>query len=269
MASLDKVLRNAMVAEAICKVDRSEAKYIDNPYGSLASVTMAAIGGTYSVGSYTLTDDTLTVTDEIIVAEHIYNHEQVLSAFDVWANRIDEQNYAVAYELDKWVLNNLCEDGTGTYTTPPGGFTTAANIPTILSNIASKFQGYADSYKGLYVVLENTDTPGLMTYQASSGFNMADSALKNGMMGHYMGFDIYVVRSGTFVDDTLGSTAVTNSGHRVAGVKGVATYAAPRGIEYEELLVSGHTGKEIRTYALCGFKQWATKSDLTVDIELA
>lgn len=269
MATLDKALRNALVAEKVCAVDRTEGKYIDNPYGSQATATIQAIAGTYSVDAYTLTDDTLTVSDEFIVAEHVYNHEQVLTAFDVFASRIDEQNYAVAYAIDKWVLNNLCEDGTGTYTTPTGGFTTAANIITILANLSSKVAGYQDSYKGLYVVVENTDIVGFAIAQANSGFSMADAALRNGFMTQYMGFDIYVVRSGTFVSDTLGSKTVTNSGHRVAGVKGISTYAAPRGVEYEELLVTAKTGKEIRTYGLVGFKQWATKATLTIDITIA
>jgi hypothetical protein len=81
--------------------------------------------------------------------------------------------------------------------------------------------------------------------------------------------DIYVVRSGTFVSATLGTTTVTNSGHRVFGVKGVATYASPRGMQYEEKAVSGKTGREIVVFGLIGFKLWAQKAGLVVDITLA
>jgi hypothetical protein len=178
-------------------------------------------------------------------------------------------NNSVATAIDKWVLNCLCEDANGAYTTPAGGFTTAANIPVIMSNLLSKVAGYADAYKGLFLIIENTDVPGFVQSGASSGFSFADSVLKNGFMDSYMGVDIYVVRSGTFVDATQGTKTWTNSGHRVFGVKKVATYAAPRGLQVEEKGVSGKTGKEVVIYGYVGFKAWATKQDLLVDITIA
>jgi hypothetical protein len=211
----------------------------------------------------------LTVADEFIVAEHVYDFEQVLTSFDVMANRVDEQNYSVAAAIDKFVLNNLCEDGTGTYTTPTGGFTTAANILTIIANLQSKVAGYESAYKNTYLVIENTDLPGFIISAASTGFQMADKTLQNGFAGNCLGTDVYVVRTGLFVDETIGTKSVTNSGHRVFGVKGVTTYAAPRGIQYTEKEVTAKTGKEIATWGYIGFKAWATKASLTVDITLA
>mgnify|MGYP006286901515 CR=1 FL=1 len=273
LASLDKLLRKALVAEKICQVDRSDLKYIDSPYGSQPTAKVQSVTGTYSVTAFTTNDDTLTVTDEFIYAEHIYDFEETLTKFDVWASRMDEQNYAIATAIDKWVVNELCENGNATYTTPAGGFTTAANINIIMSNLISKVAGYADSYKGLFLVIENTDIPGFIQAQATNGFSYADAALNNGWMSSYMGADIYVVREGTFVDAATttasGSKTWTNSGHRVFGVKGVATYAAPRGVKYEEKGVTTKTGKELTTYGYCGFKLWTSKQDLVVDITIA
>jgi len=262
---------NALVAEKICTVDRTDAKYIDSPYGSQPTTIIQAICGTYATAAYTLTDDLLTVNEEFYTAEHIYDFEEVLSKFDVMASRMDEQNYSVAAAIDGYVLNRLCEAGTGTYSTPTGGFTTAANIPVILSNLASKFMGYSDTYKGTYLVIESTDVVGFMQYLVSAGYNTADRALNNGWVGQVMGFDIHVVQSGTFVDTTYAgsSTTVTNAGHRVAGVKGITTYAAPRGIKYEEKSVSAKTGKEMVTFGYIGFAAWVPKRTLTIDITLA
>lgn len=267
-STLEQALRNMLVAEKICQVDRSDLKTLQNPYGSQASATVQAIAGTYSVADFTLTDDTLTVNNEVIVAEHIYDFESSLSQFDLFASRFDEQTYAVALKIDRFVLNNLCEDGTGAYTTPAGGFT-AANVNTILSNLGGKLAGYADVYKGLFLVIENTDVPGFIEAQMTSGFSFADSALNNGFLTSQAGFDIYVVRTNTFASETLGTTTYTNSGHRVAGVKGVATYAAPRGLKFEEKQVSGKTGMETVTFGYIGFKLWAPKTDLVIDITLA
>jgi len=267
--NLQKVLRNALVAEKICKVDSSDSNYIFNPYSNQPTATIQAKSGTYSVSAWTITDDNLTVTDEVIYGEHIFDFERVSNNFDLMAARFDEMSYAVAYGIDKFVLNNLLEDGTGTYTTPTGGFTTAANINVIMSNLISKVSGYQNVSNGMFLVIENTDMVGFVQAQASNGFSFADMALRNGFMSSYMGVDIYVVRSGTFVDATIGSTTVTNSGHRVFGVKGVATYASPRGIQYDEKPVTGKTGREISVAGLVGFKLWTQNASLVVDITLA
>lgn len=269
MSQYDIVLRNALVCEKICNVDNSDLKRIQNPYGSQPTATIQAVAGTYSVSAWTVTDDALTVTDEVIYGEHVFAHEEFFAVFDIAASRIDNMMYAVAFGIDKFVLNNLCEDATGSYTTPAGGFTTASNINTIMANLISKVAGFQEAYKGLFLVIENTDLVGFAVAGATNGFSMADAVLKNGFMNEWMGVDIHVVRSGTFVSATLGTTTVTNSGHRVFGVKGVATYASPRGMQYEEKAVTGKTGREIVVFGLIGFKLWAQKAGLVVDITLA
>ena len=269
-ATLDRVLRGAMVTEAITSVDRSNNMRIQNPYSTTPTVTVQALAGTYSTADFTTTDDTLTVTDEFIVAEHIMDFQDSLSNFDLFADRLEQQGFAVAKKIDEFVLNNLCEDGTGTYTTPAGGFATAANVNEIFANIVSKLSGYADGYWGnMFVVLENTDMVGLIQAGATNGFNNADAVLSNGRVANWMGVDVYVVRSGTYTNATVGTITWTNSGHRVAGVKNVATVAMPGGIKVEEKAVSGKTGMEVVTYGYIGFKLWAQKVSLIIDITLA
>lgn len=271
LSQYDIVLRNQVVAEKICDVRRGDEKLIENPYGSQPTATIQAIAGTYSVTAWTVTDDALTVNNEVIYAEHIFAHEQFFANFDISMSRIDNMMYAVGLGVDQFVLNNLCEDGTGTYTTPAGGFTTAANINTIMANLQSKVAGFAgvDGVNGTFLVIENTDLVGFTIAGATNGFSTADMTLRNGFMNNWMGTDVYVVRSGTFVSSTLGTTTVTNSGHRVFGVKGVSTYASPRGMQYEEKSVTGKTGKETVVFCLLGFKLWTVKASLIVDITLA
>lgn len=266
---MQQVLRNAVVAEKICEVDRSGAYYIQNPYSGQPAAALQAQTGTYSVSAWTTTENTLTVNNEVIYGEHIFDFERLLANYDLFATRTDEQAYAIAVGVDKYVLNNLAEDGTTAYSTPAGGFTTAANINVIMSNLISKVAGYADMYKGLFLVIENTDVPGFIQAQASNGFSFADAALNNGFMTNYMGVEIYVVRSGTFVDETLAGEVVTNVGHRVFGVKGVSTMAIPGGLRFEEKGVTGKTGIEFVTFMHIGFALWTQKAALVVDITLA
>ena len=263
------VLRNALVTEKICTVDNSDLKTLQNPYGGQPTATIQAVAGTYSVSAWTVTDDTLTVTDEVIYAEQIFAHEQFFAVFDIMASRLDNMMYAVAFGIDKFVLNNLTANASGAYTTPAGGFTTGGNINTILGNLLSKVAGYQNVSSGTFLVIENTDLPGFAVAGATSGFSVADSVLRNGLMNAWMGTDIYVVRSGTFVTATLGSTSVTNLGHRVFGVKGVSTYASPRSMQYDEKGVTGKTGKEVVVFGLVGFKLWTQSAPLIVNITLA
>jgi len=267
--TLAYALRKRLIAEAICKVDTSDNLRIQNPYSSTPTVVVQALSGTYTPADFTTTDDTLTVTDEFIVSEHIRDFESLLTQFDLYASRIDQMTYKVKEVVDRYVINNLCEDGTGTYTTPVGGFT-AANFNAIMGNLIGQLSGYETSYAdGLFLVIENTDLPGIIAAQATNGFNYADTALRNGFVNSYMGVDIYVVRSGTFADETLGTKTYTNAGHRVAGVKRVATYAAPRLVKVEEKMVSGKTGMEIAVYGYIGFKLWQNNLPLIIDITLA
>lgn len=267
-SNLQSVLRKALVAEAVCNVDRSDDKYIHNPYSNQPTAAIQAVAGTYSVSAWTVTDDSLTKTDEAIYGEHVFDFEEKMSHYDIMATRMDEMAYAVAYGIDYYVVNALCEDGTGTYTTPSGGFTTAANWGVILSNLAAKVAGYAETYRGMFLIVENSDLVGILQSQMATGFNFADMALRNGLVSTQLGIDIYVVRDSTFVDATIGSKTVTNDGHRVFGVKGTSTYSMGTPV-YEEKGVSGKTGKEIAYGTHFGFKLWAQKAALVVDITIA
>jgi len=261
-----------LVAEAVCKVDTSSVRYIDNPYNTAPSTVVQAIAGTYSPAALTTSDAGLTVADEFIVSEHIYDFEAALSAFDLFASRIDEMTYSVKAALDKWVVNELCAGGTGAMDTPAGGFT-QANWPTILATVISKTAAYADRMNGLYIIVEDTDLVGIVQSQMGSGFNFADSVLNNGLISNQVGVSIYVVPSGTFVDATTttasGTKTWTNSGHRVAGVKRVTTYAAPRGVQYDEKGVTSKTGKEVVVWGYCGFKAWVPRAGLTLDVTIS
>lgn len=269
LAALDTILRAGLVAEKICMVDRSDEKTLQSPYGSQPTTVVTALTGTYSTSDYTTTDSTLTVANEFKVAEQVFDFENTLSNFDLFANRADEQMYSVMTSIDKYVLNALGYGGTGAYTTPTGGFTTAANVGIITSNIISKLSGYADVYKGMYVVVENTDLTGIIQFQAAQGFSYADAVLNNGFVTNIMGVEYYVVRTGTFDNTAYADFTSANSGCRIAGVKNTATYAAPRGVQFEEKGVSGKTGKEVVTYGYCGAKVWGAKAALTIKITLA
>lgn len=97
------MLRNALIAEAICHVDRSDSYYIRNPYSNTPTASVHTIDGSYAVTAYTTTNDALTISDEVTYGEHIYDFENVLNNYDLWADRVDTLSYSVAAAIDKWV----------------------------------------------------------------------------------------------------------------------------------------------------------------------
>lgn len=264
----DYVLRRSLVAEAVCMVDRGDNKTIKNPYIATGGATGQALTGTYSVGNVTITDDDLVVSKEFIEGGHVMDWEEILTEHSLFQGAIDQMAFNVSSEMDKWVLNSLCDDAGSAIATVSGGLATKANVNAVFAEINADVAGYAEAYRGLYIVVENTDLVGIIEAQADSGYSTADAALNNGLIGNYMGVDIYVTRTGTFVDATVAGDTFTNANNRVAGVKGAATFAHPRGLRYEEKGVSGKTGKELVVSALAGFKQWATTANLTIDITL-
>lgn len=266
LAKMDKKLRKLLIAESVFMVDRSGLKTIESPYGSQPTTTIQTIRGTYSSDVYTTTEDQLSVDEEFICSNHVHDYNMTLTKFDAFAARTDELIYSVAAAIDKFVINEILSQANGSYSTPAGGFTTPANVQVILSNLSSKVMGYADFYNGLFLIIENTDVPGFMQSAAASGFTFSDKALNNGWMTSYMGIDIYVARTGLFVTASQGGNSFTNAGHRLFGVKNVATYAAPQGIKIEEKAIAGNTGKEIVVYGYIGAKAWVTKYDLLIDI---
>ncbi len=268
---LQQVLRNSLISEAIFRVDRSELKTIENPYISTSgSITQQAVAGTYSPSAMATTEDTLFVNDEIIVPTHIFDFEMRTANFDLMANFLDDMMYQVAFQVDKFVLNKQLSLATGTYTTPAGGFNQAANIPVICSTLLSRVAGYDGGLaSNPFLVIESTDLVGFAQAQVASGFNYADAALRNGFLTNYMGIDIYVIRTGTFVTATIGTLSATNSGRRLFGLKNLGLFATPRGIQYEEKAVSGKTGKEVVAYCYVGAKIWANHAPLFVNITLA
>lgn len=267
---LQEILRKSLVADKICKTDTSDVFYIENPYGSAATVTQQALTGTYSVATYTSTADTLTLTDEFVWSEHIQSIEKVAQIADIKGSRMKEAMGQMSEAIDKFIVNSVCDEGTGTYTTPAGGFITSGNVLTILSKLGAKLAGFSTSFSGKYVVLEAADTSGITLAGMAAGFQNADKFLNNGFIGHLGGFDIYVVPDGTFVTTTLGTVAFTNSGHRVAGVAGISTQLRPGAkMEWMEKEVTGKRGVELALAADVGFKHWIQKRALTIDITLA
>lgn len=264
---LAKQLRTSTVAFDILKVDSSNSKLINSPFLVGSTPSMGALSGTYSVGSFTSTDDQLTVNKEIVNSTHIHDFEERLSEFNLMADVIENLTRDNKVLVDKWALNSLCGAAGSTYSTAAGGFTTGALTLKIFTDLVASVSGYEQAVDGkLFIVLENTEMGGVLNAGATNGFTVADKVLYTGRVKNFLGVDIYPVRAGTFVSATVGGDVFTNAAKRVFGVKGMATIAMPRDVMYEEKGVSGKTGKEVVVYGYTGFKLWTPTAALVTRI---
>lgn len=254
--TMQEILHSATVTEAIADVDRSGRKVIQNPYPSTPSVTIQALAGTYTPATFTTTDEALTVSQEIILAEHIYDFEDSLSSFDLFQNRAENMAWKAKDKLDTYVLSTVLSTASINTLAVTSGFATYGVLKA-LGNLQGLVAGYSTSQNDVFLVIENTDVAAFIQAQVSNGFQMADMALKNGFMGNYLGVDVYVVRSGQ-----------TTANHRLAGIKRKFTVALPVEWKQEEKGVSGLTGKEIVMYGYTGVKVWNQNLNLIVDVNI-
>ncbi len=272
-AQVQQALKAAVVLEKVCIVDNTELRTISSPYITAMTTTVQTLAGTYTPAAIEISTDTLTVTDEFICSTHIFDFEQATAQFDLFFTAHTAMVNSITTAVNKWGVNELCANATGSVTATAGGLTTAANWKKYLSKIVAAVSGYDESSAGFYIIVQNSDLEGIIQDQASSGFSYSDAVNNNGFAGSQLGVDIYVVRDGTFVDLTAtggsGSKTWTNLGHRVGGVKKVATYASPRGLHFEEKGRTGYTGMEIVGIAYGGFKQWTPTAALTLDIDVS
>lgn len=272
-AQVQQALKAAVVLEKVCIVDNSEVRTISSPYITAMTTTVQALAGTYTPAAIEISDDTLTVADEFICATHIFDFEQSTTEFDLFFTAHKAMTNSITTAVNKWGVNELCANATGSVTATAGGLTTAANWKKYLSKIVAACSGYDESSAGFYIIVQNSDLEGIVQDQATSGYSYSDAVNNNGYTTSQLGVDIYIVRDSTFVDATQttasGSKTWTNAGHRVGGVKNVATYAAPRGIHFEEKGRTGYTGMEVVGIAYGGFKQWTPTATLTLDIDVS
>ena len=98
-ANIQPALQNALIAEKICKVDNSDLKTIENPYVTASSATIQAVAGTYSVNAMTVTDDALSVNDEVVNATHVFDFEMRTARFDLMSDFLIDLIYQTAFTV--------------------------------------------------------------------------------------------------------------------------------------------------------------------------
>lgn len=264
--TLQRQLEKSLVSYRIANTITDAVKQIHNPYQSRPTATDQALAGTYTVATFSTTDDTITVDKEAIVAEHVYKHEQLLSRYDLGVERAKEHAYVIKEKIDAVAFQTIATTS-GTLTvdnTDLGG--AAGPITLSANNVDDVFRVAMEKLlaanvpvdRGVFIVLAPDHLTKLAEFQQSNGFSMADAALRNGFVTQFGGFDVFV------------SNQLYNDGtqdHAIAGAYGAFQLVLPRGgATFETKAVSGKTGREIVSQQIYGMGVWNYDKTKLVDI---
>jgi ElaB/YqjD/DUF883 family membrane-anchored ribosome-binding protein len=262
-------LETRLIVWDIFEVDTSNTYVHHNPYQSTSTATNSVVSSpAYTVADFSITEDSLTVNKRAYVSEHVDNYDELFSRYDLAMERAKEHADRIKKTIDK--------DSLQTVTTTSGIQLVdnatlggaAGNITLSTSNIDEVFdaarikldEADVDTDGELFAVLRPKDISKLRLFASTAGFNTADETFKNGKVGRYMGFDIY-----------MSNNLYTNGGsaYPLFGAKKSAFIALPEsGIGFEAKSVSGKFGKEIVSHKFHNSKVWNNNLPKLVKVQV-
>ncbi len=179
-------LENRLVAAAIAKTDfraqMVDGATIDWPTTTQMRVQTYTPGTDLTIDNNTATSSTLSI-NQSKAATFTLDPNSTRQAMDkgIEARLADNSAYVIANEVDQNVLNTGV---TNAGTTVVGGTLTAANMFSTLTTIVATLQRKRATDRPMFIVLDPDRAALLAQVEVANGFNLADSALKNGFVGN-------------------------------------------------------------------------------------
>lgn len=201
----------------VCKVIYSDTYAVNSPYMSTEfSAQTGTRGCSYSFSEFTLTNDQLLINQFKIVPVFIDRADLAQCKLASQMEIADRQASLLNEAIETAMLGGYAGWTTFDNTKIGGG---AGNITVDVNNIDNIIRAVKQTIgeangqslaerNGIFIVWRYADLSLLEEFAQANGFNLADTALKNGIKSgyHFFGVDHYVSNSHT-------------SGHIFAGVK--------------------------------------------------
>ena len=203
-------LKKSLVALEVCDTKlEADLHYGDTlhfPYIDSLAATPYTPGNSYSIQDFTATDDTITVNTYKVVPFYVDDVYALQSHQDYASAVADDAAYQLRDAIDSDALGEVTagirfgdtSGSAGTYVTGTTANTTA--IASSSANIDDVFVAARQALREGNVV-EDGDWIAIMRPEVAAdielmamnaGFNVADSTLRNGYAGDFLGFHIYV-----------------------------------------------------------------------------
>jgi hypothetical protein len=203
---LQERLDHPQTWKEVCDVIYSDSYVINNPYMSTSfSAQTGTRGCSYGFSAFALTNDTLTISTYKIVPVHIDQADltqcKLANQMELATRQASLLNEAIESafltEVSNWTdFGVLSITGSGAATDQIT--VSATNIDDIIRGVKREIgeangQNLADR-NGIFFVWRYADVEYLEQFAQANGFNLADTALKNGIKSGYnfFGADHYV-----------------------------------------------------------------------------
>ena len=238
----------------VCKVVYTNTFAVNSPYMSTEfSAQTGTRGCSYGFSEFTVTNDQLIINTFKIVPVFIDRADLAQTSMASQMEIAERQGALINEALEAAVLGGFAGwTDFGTLSIGGGGAATSAitvsinNIDNIIRGVKREVaennaQSLADR-NGLFIIWRAADLELLEEFAQANGFNLADTALKNGIKSgyHFMGMDHYLSNSHTaahlfggvkkvmqlgILSSTYGKVTVTQD-----PASGVSTYGPVSGI---------------------------------------
>lgn len=270
-ATLQRTLDNWSVWKEISDVRYLDRLTLHNPYLSDPAVATLSPGTPYSFQLLSRTDETLDLTTHQIATNLIDRATLGQSGYDDQMGIARRQAYKLDQAIETNVLGNhanMTDFGSENLSGSSGSTqitVSLTNIDDIITNVVRTIHANSGSQlakeRGVFIVWGPTQFQLLQTFAMSTGFSLADAALRNGIdQGfRYMGVDHYVSNNNA-------------SNHLVGGVKGTQTVGVYTGT-YGQIVVTQepnqYSGVSVTTRVDYGYKVWTGTKAALFDINIA
>ena len=200
-------LRKSLVGiESVCdttfEADLTYGDTIHYPYHSDLSVGDYAPGTDVTISDISATDEVLVVDQRKYTAFYVDNIDQLQSRYDIVVNFADEAAYRLRDTIDQAIFAQVAnaasalDDGDLGGTAGSAITATTANIIKLFTVSRKKLRAMNVEEAGDWIAVVSPAVAALIEEKAAqSGFQVADSTLRNGYAGDFLGFRVYITNN--------------------------------------------------------------------------
>ena len=263
-------LRKSLVAREITSfTERAmlvDGDTIHRPYSTFMSVNTYVKGVDVTIQDIAPTDETLTVNTAKEVSFYIDDIDQLQNRYDIAKVKADEAAYLLRDAIDSTVFAQYTNaayyydnvDFTGG---AAGGIALdETNIQKMVTGVKAKLmKNNVVSNGDLYMVVTPTIAMYIERYAAANGFNVADSTIRNGYAGNYLGVQIYISNN---------LTTASSVTHILAGRKGAIDLVVQKEPNMKITQPEKKIGKNFITWDLYGMKTFYQGARNMIDVRV-
>lgn len=269
-STIQDTLRKSLVGREIAnfglEANLTEGNTVNRPYISDLSANTYVDASGVTIQDAAPTNEYLTVDTTKEASFYVQQKDIIQNKYSTAKIYTDSSGYALRDAMDSALLEEVANAGLtldqSDFSAGGSGAITPA-VGTIIeqfSLIRKKLHENSVKENGdFFAVVDPTTFSIIEQKAAASGFNVADATLKNGFVGNWMGFDIYISNNSY---TTGGDT------YLMAGKKGcvdMVVQAEPRVLTTQP---STKIGKNYITWDLYGIKTFHTGGQRMVSVHI-